>query len=254
MDEKTSRPTSTRPSVLIVDDDVGMALTTALILKRKGYSVVTAHDGPEAIERVKERPFDMILMDVKMPLMNGVEAYRRIKGIRPNAVVVMMTAYAVEDLIRQALDEDAYGILRKPLDVEEMVSVIEEARANDEGALILVVDDDPGTCTTLRNILVEEGYRVGTAPTGEEAVDKARERKYEVIFIGMKLPTLNGLETYLAIRDVDPGAVAIMITGYRQEMDELVEQALQNHAYTCLYKPIDIENLLHLVEEICERK
>jgi DNA-binding NtrC family response regulator len=70
----------------------------------------------------------------------------------------------------------------------------------------------------------------------------------------MKLPTINGLETYFAIRELAPQVTAIMITAYRQEMGDLVEEALRNHAYTCLYKPFDIEDLLRIVDEIWERK
>jgi DNA-binding NtrC family response regulator len=70
----------------------------------------------------------------------------------------------------------------------------------------------------------------------------------------MKLPTINGLETYLAIREINPQAVAIMMTAYRQEMVDLVEAALQNHAYTCLYKPLAMEELLRLVDEIGARR
>jgi DNA-binding NtrC family response regulator len=117
-----------KASILIVDDDISLCKTMTLILGRKGYVVTTAQDGLEAIERVKERPFDMTFVDIKMPLMNGVETYRRIKKIRPEAVVMMMTAYAVEDLVQKALQEGAYGITYKPLDIERVVTLIERVR------------------------------------------------------------------------------------------------------------------------------
>jgi len=79
-------------------------------------------------------------------------------------------------------------------------------------------------------------------------------RTYDIIFIDMRLPTINGLETYLTIRHIDPRAVVIIMTAYRQETVELVNQALRNHAYSCLYKPFDIEELLRLVDEIWKRK
>jgi DNA-binding NtrC family response regulator len=194
----------------------------------------------------------MIFLDIKMPLMNGVETYRRIKEIRPDAVVVMMTAYAVEDLVQQALQEGAYGILYKPLDIDRAITIIEEAKQGRKGALILVADDDPGNCIILRNILTRKGYQVGVVHTGEEAISMARETAHDVLLIDIKLPVLNGLETYLAIREISPQAVAIMMTAYRHEMAGLVEEALRNQAYTCLYKPLDIEELLRLVEEIQE--
>ena len=243
-----------KSSILIVDDNISLCKTMSFVLGRQGYAVTIAKDGPQAIERVKERPFDMIFMDIKMPLMDGVETHRRIKQIRPEAVVMMMTAYAVEDLVQQALEEGAYGIVYKPLDIEKVVAVIEEATEAKEGALVLVVDDDPGTCITFKNILIKKGYEVGIAHTGEEAIAMAQEKDYDVIFIDMKLPTINGLETYLAIREINPEVVTVMMTAYRQEMAELVEEALANHAYTCLYKPLEMEELLRLVDEIVKRK
>jgi CheY-like chemotaxis protein len=71
----------------------------SFILERKGCTVAIAENRPEAIEIAKKNPFDIIFMDIKMPFMNGVEAYKQIKKIRPGAKVIMMTAYEVEDLI-----------------------------------------------------------------------------------------------------------------------------------------------------------
>ena len=243
-----------KASILIVDDNVSLCRTLSLVLGRQGYAVNTAKDGLEALVKVQESPFDMIFMDIKMPLMDGVETYRRIKKIRPEAIVMMMTAYAVEDLVQQALEEGAYGIVYKPLDIGKVVAVIEEARETKEGVLVLVVDDDPGTCITLKNILIKKGYQVGIAYTGEEAIAMARERVYDIIFVDMKLPTITGLETYLAIRKINPEVVAIMMTAYRQGMSDLVEEALRSNVYTCLYKPLEMEEVLKLVDEIRERK
>ncbi len=245
---------SEKASILIVDDNISQCKTMSFILGRKGYAVTTAQDGPEAIVRVQERPFDLIFMDIKMPLMDGVETYRRIKKIRPEAVVMMMTAYAVEDLVQEALEEGAYGILSKPLDIEKVIAVIERAREARQGALILVVDEDPATCHTFKHVLIKKSYTVGIAHTGEEAIAMVQEKVYDVIFIDMKLPTINGLETYLAIKAINPEAVVVVMTAYRQEMAALVEEALHNQAYTCLYKPLDMQEVLRLIAEIVERK
>jgi len=167
---------------------------------------------------------------------------------------MMITAYAVESLVQQALQEGAYGIIYKPLDIEKVISLIKEAKKVKESALILVVDDDPGICITLKNILSRKSYSVGIAHTGDEAVAIAKDTVFDIIFIDIKLPTINGLQTYLAIKEVNPEAVAIMMTAYRQEVVDLVEEALNSDAYTCLYKPLDIEILLHLVDEIQRKK
>ena len=246
MDEKAS--------ILIVDDNLSLCKTMTLILRRKGYDATSAKDGYEAIVKVKEGSFDLIFMDIKMPLMDGVETYKEIKKIRPDSVVFMMTAYAVEDLIQEALKEGAYGVLYKPLDMEKIFSFIKTAKEAKHGGLILIVDDDPGFTTTLKNILSKRGYSVAVAQTGEAAISKVQGDNFGLILIDLKLPTINGLETYLTIKKIKPEIMAIMITGYRQEMADLIQDALNNSAYTCLYKPLDIEFLLNLIDKILKVK
>ena len=118
-----------------------------------------------------------------------------------------------------------------------------EVKETKQGMLVLVVDDDSGTCITLGNILKKKYYSVATAYTGEEAIAIAQDKAYVIlfIFIDMKLPTINGLETYLTIQANDPEVMVVMMIGYQQEMADLMEEALHSSAYTCLYKPLDIE-------------
>jgi DNA-binding NtrC family response regulator len=243
-----------KPSILIVDDNASLCRTMSLVLERRGYEVTMAGEGAKAIQLVNERPFDIIFMDIKMPAMDGVDTYKRVKKIRPDAIVVMMTGYAVEDLVQEALREGAYGVVYKPLDMDRVVALIERTKEAREGALILVADDDPGTCATLKNILATKGFEVSVAHTSEEAIARARERTHELVLIDVKLPTLNGLETYLAIREVSPDATAIMMTGYRDEVSHLVQEAMQNNAYTCLYKPLDMAKVLEMIDEILKRR
>jgi len=238
---------------MIVDDNINLCKTMSLIFSRKGYDVTIVNSGPEAIERVKKKSFDIIFMDIKMPVMHGVETYKRIKKITDDVDVVMMTAYAVEDLVQEALDEGAYDVLYKPLDFDKVLGIIEKSKEARQGGFILLVDDDPGVCTTLKNILDKKGHRVGIAHTGEDAIKKARKEVFDIIFLDMKLPTKNGLETYLAIKETNPKSVVILITGYHREMSDLVQEALNIGAYTCLYKPLAIETMLMLVREILKK-
>ena len=243
-----------KASILIVDDNVSLVRTLSFVLKRKGFTVVTARDGLEAIEKVREMPFDIIFLDIKMPIMDGVETHRGIKKIRPEAVVMMMTAYSVEDMVQQALRDGAYGVIYKPLDMDKVMVLIEDSRKTRQGCFIMVVDDDPAICETLNNILTRKGYSVGIAHSGEEALAMARKKSYDVAIIDIKLPVINGLETYLAMKELNPELSAIMMTAYRQEMDDLVEEALRNNAYTCLYKPFEIEGVLKFVNAIQEKQ
>ena len=105
-------------SVLVVDDDINFADSTIDLLNEKGFDSICAYSGKDGIVKAKEKAFDVILMDMKMPVMNGVETYREIKKISPKTVVIMITAYRVEDLIRDGIREGAYGLVRKPLDID----------------------------------------------------------------------------------------------------------------------------------------
>ena len=125
---------SDKGSVLIVDDNESLCETLSFILNRKGYATATASDGSDAVKQTEETPFDVTLMDIRMPGMNGVEAFKKIKRLRPKAAVVMMTGYSVEELVKEALEEGAFGIIYKPMDIDRVISLIEEAKRARKGA------------------------------------------------------------------------------------------------------------------------
>ena len=238
-------------SVLIVDDDSNFCNITAKIMKKKGYVITCAENGQRAIDLVKDRPFDVILMDIKMPVMNGIEAWKHIKLIRSSAVVIFMTAFSIDDLIKDATRNGAYAVIKKPFDIDTVVNMIEKSR---NGALLVVVDDDPSIGKTMKNTLENKGYSVTTCQTGEEAIALAKDKPRDIFFIDMKLPVLNGLETYLEIKKINPEAVVVMMTAYQQGMDELVRQAIEKGAYSCIYKPFDMDKAIRIIEEIIEKK
>jgi len=114
-------------SILVVDDDIGTCQTLFDILEAKGYQVDTAEDGFQAIEKVRGTNFDVIILDIRMPRMNGVESYRKIKKITPKVKAIMITAYAVEDLIGEAYKEGVIKVMRKPLEIESLIESIKAA-------------------------------------------------------------------------------------------------------------------------------
>ena len=236
--------------ILIVDDNVNLGRMMSLILLQKGYDVTVVGDGKTAVSNCEEEQFDIIFMDIIMPEMNGVQAYKIIKDSQPQAKVIMMTAFSAAELAQEALNEGAQALLHKPLDLDRVCNMIERLMDKQEQACILVVDDDEGTCITLKNILTKKGYIVGTASGGKEAVFKAGQVDFDILIVDIKMPELNGLETFLEIKQISPETTAIMITGFHQEASELIEEALKQEAYACLYKPLNIDKLLTLIERI----
>ena len=115
-------------SVLVVDDEKNIRVTLADILVGEGYEVRTADTGEKAVKLCHKRRFDVVLLDIRMPGMDGFEAFRLIRREQRDACVIMMSAYSTQEFRQVALDEGAAAFLRKPLDVERVLELIGETR------------------------------------------------------------------------------------------------------------------------------
>jgi two-component system response regulator HydG len=113
--------------VLIVDDDAAHLHMLKTLLKSFGHEVEGATDGEDAIALVKEKPFDLILMDVRMAHIGGIEALRQIKECNPAIPVIIMTAYSSVDTAVEAMKLGAYDYLTKPLNFEELKLILDRA-------------------------------------------------------------------------------------------------------------------------------
>ena len=113
--------------ILIVDDDTGHLVSLKTIVRSWGYTVETANDGAVAVASVKSGPMDLILMDVRMATMSGIEALKQIKAYNPAIPVIIMTAYSSIDTAVEALKSGAYDYLIKPLDFQVLKLTIERA-------------------------------------------------------------------------------------------------------------------------------
>jgi DNA-binding NtrC family response regulator len=108
--------------VLVVDDEDELREIIQCILVEKGYDVLTAANGEEAIEKVRENGIDLALLDIRMPGIDGIEVLRRIKEeINPNLAVIIMTAYGTPETAARAMRLGACDYLRKPFDTTKQV-------------------------------------------------------------------------------------------------------------------------------------
>jgi len=196
-----------REKILIVDDEENMRRTLADILVDEGYDVTTAGTGEEAVELCEEGDHKVILMDVRMPGIGGVEAFRKIRRHHEGIRVILMSAFSVDALKEAALDEGAIAFLAKPLNLEKVIDLVDEVKET----AILVVEDDEKTAELLSENLKEDGYRVTTAKTAHDALELVEQIRFDLVFLDANLPSMNGLELYLAIKKITPTAVAIMI-------------------------------------------
>jgi len=139
MEKKTSVT-----SVLIVDGNARIRRALSFILTSRGYDVATARDGVEAIARIKERPFDLTFMDSRMFTVKGVDAYKKIKQMRPEAEVVVITSpNEARSWLKQTMSENAWGPLFKPFSAEKVFTIIEESTRIKAASLTTVFDREP---------------------------------------------------------------------------------------------------------------
>ena len=112
--------------ILVLDDHIDVAQGIAEILDLFGYEVTLAHNGPAAISAYNNQNIDVGLFDIRMPGMNGVEAFLQIRKQHPNANIIMMSGYADDELVDCALKNGAHGLLPKPFEPEGMLAKVSE--------------------------------------------------------------------------------------------------------------------------------
>ena len=237
--------------ILVVDDDRRIVKTTCDILQIKGHETVTAHSGEEGVAQVgKDRP-DCVLMDIKMPGISGVEAMQRMQEIAPGLPIVLVSAYATEDLMEEAKRSGAYAVLSKPLNFPMILAFLSLLRKEES---ILVVDDDPTFCKTLKDLLTLQGFRVQTESEPRNVMGHLEDDYKLAIVLNLKLGAVNGTEVLKEVRAKYPTKPVLLVTGYRQEMGDSIEQGRKIGAYTCLYNPLEMDDLFQMIEEIRVKK
>ena len=136
-----------RREVLVVDDEPQMLIAVRETLRRAGYIVTTAGSGMEALTRMKEKFFALIVTDVRMPEVNGIDLLRRIKKLTPQTPVVLLTAYGTVQNAVDAMREGAFDYLLKPFSAEALENVVRRAldspAREKEKALHRIVTQDP---------------------------------------------------------------------------------------------------------------
>src|SRR6185437_1066779 len=137
-------------SILVVDDEDDTCRNLSDILTDLGYQVDTALDGFTALELVRKKPYDVALLDLKMPGMDGLTLYRELKKIRSGTVAIVVTAYASGDTTREALAAGAWQVLPKPVDFPRLLGLVNEAL---DQPMVMVVDDDHDLCANLWDLL-----------------------------------------------------------------------------------------------------
>jgi CheY-like chemotaxis protein len=234
-------------AILVVDDDLDTCRNLSDILTDLGHKVDTAQSGPAALDLVRHKHYDIALLDLKMPDMDGLTLYRELKKLSAGTVAIIVTAYASGTSAAEAATVGVWQIVPKPIDLPRLLDLIGRALGQ---PLVLIVDDDPELCANLWDLLRERGYRVCLAHNEAEAIEQLHKVAFEVVLIDMRLPASDGRHVFQHVRQSNPSARTVLITCYRSEMEQLVQQVLAEGADAACEKPFDVPQLLATLERL----
>ena len=189
--------------ILLIDDDEGLIHFLSRFFERKGYSVTACKDGSCAVEKIGEESFDLILLDYKMPELNGLDTLSAIKDVEVKTPVILMTAYGTTELAIEAMKRGAYDYLVKPFERKDLSRIVSEA---------LQV-----------NRQMKEVVRL---PATEEQAEKSEPAStLQIIGNSRKMQ-----EIYKLIGQVAEKDVPVLITGESGTGKELVAKAIYHHS------------------------
>jgi len=206
-------------TILVVDDEKNYLLVLSAVLEDEGYEVLTAQGGHEALEIQKSSDLDLILSDMKMPAMDGIELLENIKALDPDLPMIMMTAHGTIDKAVEAMQKGAYSYILKPFDNERLTLYVKKAVS-----MYQVVKENRRLRET-----VESRYRFGN-------------------FIGKSKPIRDVFET---IRKVAPANATVLIEGESGTGKELVAKSIHFNSPR-RNKPFIAVNCSALAESLLE--
>jgi DNA-binding NtrC family response regulator len=237
--------------VLVVDDDPFMVKTLTDVLRLSGWEVDTASSGLQAVDAVAARPFDAILMDVKMPDMDGVAAFKVMKARRPDATVFLMTAYAAHELLAEAEREGVNRILSKPVNVHLLLELLTRSVAAQRP--VLVVDTDAAFLETLADVLALQGFPTVTARTLNEAVDLMSGEQPRAVLLHLHLGMIPPEDAILAVHVAGPGSSLIIYSGQPDGADSIPLELPREWIHAYLQKPFAVEHIAEVLDAISAR-
>lgn len=243
------RTTEMTPTVLVADDDEEVRRTIVEYLTAEGMAVVEAGHGLQALLHVKRLRPRIVVIDLLMPRLGGIDALKRIRAFSPETAVIVITGNPDVQLHRQAKDLGAIAVLQKPFALPDLLAIMgdrggQSRAVEDAGvrvARILIVDDEPDIRETLTDLLAADGHVIHSAVDGAAALKAVVEQRPDLVLLDIDMPRLRGVEALVAIRELSPATQVIMMSG-KADVAE-ARRSLASGAFDYVGKPFDLPYL-----------
>ena len=231
--------------ILIVDDEDSLRLSLASILELEGYEVETAEDGYKAIELAKKEDFNILFSDIRMPGITGNETFREIKKIKPDIIGVMMTAYALNDLITDALNTGAFTCLSKPFEIETVLSTIKDITSR---PFAVVIDKDANIDQKFLNSLKNCGLNVASSEIELSKVAFMFKHKPDILIIAVHSEEEEE-QTLDILKKMKEkfGKIPKTIVVEKEQNNSFIDEIKALGSVDFFDKPIDIKQIFNLL-------
>ncbi|MDD3731713.1 MAG: response regulator [candidate division Zixibacteria bacterium] len=249
--------------LLMVDDEKEFLETSARSLSRRDFEVHLAFDGTTALQMLKQDRYDVVVLDVKMPGLDGVEVFHRIQNQWPEIPVILLTGHGTISQAFQTSKEGIADYLTKPCDIDELARRIKEilVQAKDKSlpagtpsevttdlVHVLLVDDEIELLESLKKILERRQMEVHITQSGEQALEILKKTYIDVVVLDVKMPGIDGLETLQIMKRKFPAVEVILLTGH-PSVDTAI-RGIKLGASEYLIKPAKDDSFANIIHRV----
>lgn len=237
----------TKTNVLIIDDNQDLAEGLAMMLELENYNVSVAFTGEEGIKIFDAGNYDLVVIDVKLPDMYGIEVYQYIHEKDVDMKVIMMTGFRIDQVFTEIVGNDGLAILRKPLNFEQTLETVTQIK---DGGIVVVVDDQPNVALSISDYLTAQGIKAVLAKDDKEAVTRVLSDSVDVLVLDYNKPLMFGLETYMQLKQKDREVKTIIVARYKEEEIKSVDVLRSLSVTGCLFKPFKPDDIIQTVKQM----
>lgn len=248
--------------ILVIDDEEIICNLLKDTLTDEGYQVETVTDSKEGLEKIlRGEPFDILITDIRMPKKDGMQILKEAKSRMPDMIVIIITGYPSIETIREASEYNAFDYITKPLDPDEVNDCIKrslearklsrEFKIPEKHPRILVVDDMQSALFLSEGVLEDEGYHAEIAQNGQEAIERFKQKHFDIVIADLHMPGIDGIELLNNIKKLDIKTLVIIMTA-RPSIESAI-QAFRHGAYDYITKPIDPDTIINTIQRGFEK-
>ena len=232
--------------VLLVDDEKEFVESLSERLKLRNVEAQVAFDGEQALEAIKREKPDVMVLDLRMPGIDGIDVLRKVRQSDPGMEVVILTGHGTDKDEEQVLKLGASALLKKPVDIDQLTRTFRKEKLK-----VLLVDDEKEFVESLSERLELRNLSAEVAYNGEQALETLKKGPPDVMVLDLRMPGIDGIEVLRKVKKKHPDVAVVILSGHGTDKDK--KEAMRLGASAYLKKPIDVDQLVGTVHKVWDR-